>query len=230
MGRFVSDKDQCGNPTEQPLVPWHLLARQSTDESLSSHMKHLGPDLPEHAKHRCAYKLVENGAFGVISVVVIVLNAIELGIACEYSYPPWVDVWYVFDHMFTAFFVVEAIVMISLYRTVYFKDPWMLFDFVIAVASVVDTWIAPFVDLGQTEFIRTFRLIRLLRVIRVTSVVPDLSALVKGLLNSVGGLFWICVLSGVILYMFSVCTVQILGKPDSGYPAYNESDQAISEA
>lgn len=104
----------------------------------------------------------------------------------------------------------------------------MLFDCVVANISIADTWVLPTIGMeGDMSFFRMFRLLRLLRIVKLTRMVPELTVVVEGLLNSMRSMVWIVLLLMVMLYAFAICCVQVIGNADSGYPGYSEEHDDI---
>jgi hypothetical protein len=75
----------------------------------------------------------------------------------------------VLNQIFTAIFTVEAIIrLLALGWRNYFKDGWNIFDFLIALGSVIGIFVSmsTSVQIRGTSTLRAFRILRLLRLLK----------------------------------------------------------------
>jgi hypothetical protein len=100
---------------------------------------------------------------------------------------------------------------------------WILFDISVNIIAVITTWILPLTGNAADDTFRMFRLLRLLRTAQVTKVFPALKIIVEGLLLSTKSMLWILILSCVVLYVCAIICVEVLGREDAGYPAYDHN-------
>eukprot|EP00747_Dinoflagellata_sp_TGD_P114644 gnl/TRDRNA2_/TRDRNA2_171975_c0_seq1.p1 gnl/TRDRNA2_/TRDRNA2_171975_c0~~gnl/TRDRNA2_/TRDRNA2_171975_c0_seq1.p1 ORF type:complete len:602 (-),score=96.97 gnl/TRDRNA2_/TRDRNA2_171975_c0_seq1:532-2145(-) len=177
-----------------------------------------------------AVTLINNFIFRNLVNAVILINTVQMGLAADYKSSEMNPVWEVFDHIFTAIFVVEMITKLFALKLSYFYDRWNDFDFVIAWVSVFDTWIIPLVaDSSNVSIIKVFRLLRLVRIAKLLKIFPDLMVVMEGVVASIRALTWICLLLVVILYTLAICCVQMIGKADAGYGGF-DTDNLMEEA
>jgi hypothetical protein len=70
---------------------------------------------------------------------------------------------------FAIVYTVECIIKIIVYRTMYFKDSWNIFDFVVVLAAwigfIVDTLIGVEIKILTSSF-RTFRVVRIFKMVK----------------------------------------------------------------
>jgi len=181
----------------------------------------------------------EGEVFQVFMMGVIGLNCIVMGIETDMpNLPAWPFVDNIFlliysfelmvriRHSGCGFFICG--------RTVKCADiAWNYLDFVIVLGGVVDQWLLPFMGIlmslsgngngtsvkaglgsqsGQIMMLlRMARLLRLLRLIKLIRKIPDLYKLVVGIIQAMQGMFWVLVLTFVILYCFGLLCVKLFG-------------------
>ena len=101
--------------------------------------------------------IAENPRFQRIIIVLIVANAVTLGLETSPAIMASAgSVLVALDHAMLAVFVAELAIRIGAYGRSFFRDPWSLFDFV-----VVGLALAP-----STENFSVLRALRVLRVLR----------------------------------------------------------------
>ena len=91
----------------------------------------------------------------------------------------------------------------------FFGDPWNVFDFII-VAGCLSEPLLP----GDTAFLPVLRLFRILRVLRIITVIPDLRIIVGALLKSIPSMFYVCLLLGLLFYIYGVMAVFLYSEND----------------
>jgi voltage-gated sodium channel len=154
-------------------------------------------------------KLVNDPRFERTIVVLIVINAIVLGME---TYPHleshlgeamlWVN------HIVLAIFVVEAAMKITAVAPrlgKYFGDGWNVFDFSVVVLSLIPM-------AGQYAMVA--RLARLLRVMRLMSTLPELRLIVSTLVRSIPGFVNVLLLLFIIFYIYAIAGYYLLHEHD----------------
>ncbi len=146
--------------------------------------------------------LVENPRFERFVVVLIIINAITLGLE---TYPAatalFGELLYLLDRLILGVFVLELIAKFIVYRLGFFKSPWRIFDLVVVGIALVPT-------AGAFSVLRA---LRILRVLRLVSVVPSLRKVIGGLLNALPGMGSIMLLLALMFYVFSVMATKLFG-------------------
>ncbi|MEM9575214.1 MAG: ion transporter [Pseudomonadota bacterium] len=146
--------------------------------------------------------LIENARFEQAIVVLIIINAITLGLE---TYPAVMDnfgsVLIFIDQLILAVFVAELIAKFVVYRAAFFKSPWRIFDLVVVGIALVPS-------AGAFSVLRA---LRILRVLRLVSVVPSLRKVIGGLLNALPGMGSIMLLLALVFYVFSVMATKLFG-------------------
>jgi voltage-gated sodium channel len=147
-------------------------------------------------------RLVESTAFQRAIVVVIVFNAITLGLETSDAIMERAGgVLHVLDRTVLVVFVVELVLRLYAYRLRFFRDPWSLFDlFVVGVALV-----------PASGGLSVLRALRILRALRLVSAVPGMRKVVNGLLSALPGMVSIVLLLGLVLYIGSVLATELYG-------------------
>jgi voltage-gated sodium channel len=129
-------------------------------------------------------RLVTSPAFDAVILVVIVANAVVLGLQ---TYPGLVerygDELDLLNGVFLAVFVVELLLRIASYGRRpqdFFRNGWNVFDFFVVSAAFLP---------GVRESSTLLRLARLLRVVRVVRFLPDVRVLLVAVVRSLPPLF-----------------------------------------
>ena len=145
-------------------------------------------------------KLVDSRRFEVAIMVVIVVNAITLGLETDRSIMQAFGPVLVFlDRVALVIFTVELLLKLFVYRLSFFRDPWKIFDFIIVGISL----------LPATGNLSVLRALRILRVLRLVSFVPSLRKVVGGLIAALPGMGSITALLLLVFYVFSVMATQL---------------------
>lgn len=143
-------------------------------------------------------KIAESPRFQNLIYVVIVLNAITLGLG-TYDWSERVeDVITVADDTFLGIFVVEIAIRIAAFGgrpQDFFKNGWNVFDFVVIGAAFLP---------GLRDNVTLLRLVRLLRVVRLVSVMPDLRILVRAMARSIPPIASLVVLTLLLMYIYAM--------------------------
>ena len=147
--------------------------------------------------------LVEGMAFQRAIIVLIVVNAIVLGLETAPSVmAAWGGVLRTLDAAILAVFVVELALRLWAHGPRFFRNGWNLFD--LAVVAIA---LAP--DSGPLAVLRA---LRVLRVLRLISIVPAMRQVAEALLRSVPGLGAIVALLAVLFYVFAVMATKLFGE------------------
>ncbi len=143
-------------------------------------------------------RIADSSRFQNFIYVVIVLNAITLGLG-TYEWNETVDkAITVADDIFLGIFVVELAIRISAFGRRpqdFFKDGWNVFDFVVIGAAFLP---------GLRDNATLLRLVRLLRVVRLVSVMPDLRILVRAMARSIPPIASLVILTLLLMYVYGM--------------------------
>lgn len=172
-------------------------------------------------KRGLAQAIARNDTFANMTLVVISANAMYIGYDAEFNNAAsLLDAELQFiacDNFFCMYFFFEWTMRflafeVKLYG---FKDRWFMFDTILVVLIVVETWILPFVFQGMgddipLQLLKLPRLLRLARMGRLVRSFPELVAMIKGVKvasRAVGSAFML--LFGLV-YVFSIMMFLLL--------------------
>ena len=148
-------------------------------------------------------KIIESNVFQVIVLILIVVNAVILGLE---TFKPIREMLgptlTMADHFILYSFVFELALRIFAYRIDYFKNGWNIFDFAIVLASL----------LAATSGFAAVRAFRVLRVLRVITVIPRMRVVVSALLDAIPGIASVGIVLVLIVYVFAVIAANLYGE------------------
>lgn len=146
---------------------------------------------------------IESRRFDLAITVLIVLNAITLGLeTSDRVMQAAGPLLIAFDRFILAVFVLELAARLAVYRRDFFRDPWRIFDLVVV----------GFALLPSTGSLSVLRALRILRVLRLVGMVPSLRRVVGGLIAALPGMGSIMLLLGLVYYVFSVMATKLFGE------------------
>ena len=144
--------------------------------------------------------LIESTRFERIIVVLIIINAITLGLETSKAVMAAAGPFLLLlDKIILAVFVAELAAKFAVYRLDFFTSPWRIFDLVVVAVALVPS-------AGAFSVLRA---LRVLRVLRLVSTVPSLRRVVGGLLNALPGMGSIVLLLGLVFYVGSVMATKL---------------------
>lgn len=145
-------------------------------------------------------QLIESRRFEAVITVLIVINAITLGLETSPAAMAAAGPLLLFlDRAVLAVFVLELVARFAIYRTAFFRDPWRIFDLLVVAVALVPA----------TGNLSVLRALRILRVLRLVSVVPSLRRVVGGLVAALPGMGSIVLLLALVFYIFSVMATKL---------------------
>lgn len=143
-------------------------------------------------------KLVENEHFQLFIIIMILLNALSMGLETFAFWQNWLGSWTgMIDQIFVWIFLIEVLLKLFVYDFRFFKDGWNIFDFLIVGVSLVP---------GNSA-ISCFRAIRTLRIFRTARLfgrVKNLRMIVSAMLKALPNLGWLFLILMLIFYIFAV--------------------------
>lgn len=119
------------------------------------------------------------------------------------------DINEILNYVFAAIFTIEAIIKITAFGKLYFKDNWNVFDFIIVVGTAIAIILSNSISIAigpQTSILRAFRIGRVFRLIKKAKslkMIFNTMVITIPALANVGGLLLL------LLYMYSVLGVFI---------------------
>ena len=151
-------------------------------------------------------RVVDSTAFTTAVVVVILVNALILGLQ---TYPglerEYGDLLHLLNNLCLAFFGVELVLRISSYRRPwrFFLEGWNVFDFIVIGIAFIP---------GISNSSTIFRLARLARIVRVVHLLPDVRILITGVIRSLPPLGSMAILTTLILFVYGMVGWQLFGE------------------
>lgn len=150
-----------------------------------------------------ARRLVDSPAFERTIIILIVINAITLGLeTSERAMDAAGPFILLVDRLILAVFVVELAVRFYVRRLAFFSDPWRVFDLIVVGIAVLPAT-------GNLSILRAFRILRALRLI---GTIPSMRRVVAGLLTAIPGMSSIAMLLALIFYVFAVMATKFFGQ------------------
>ena len=147
-------------------------------------------------------RVVEAGWFQNFIILVIVINAIGLGLETipmvQERIGPFLAI---IDNLALVIFVLEISAKLIAYRLSYFRDPWNVFDFTIVGIAL----------LPMGGGLSVMRALRILRAMRIISVVPAMRRVVEGLLRAIPSLGAVMALLAILFYIAAVMATKLFG-------------------
>jgi voltage-gated sodium channel len=152
--------------------------------------------------------VADSGVFQGFILVVIVLNAITLGIQTYDISSDLESAISTLDDVFLGIFVVELAIRITAFGSRpdrFFADGWNLFDFAVIAAALVP---------GVRENVTLLRIVRLLRVVRLVTVLPDLRILLRAMVRSIPPIVSLALLTFMLMYVYGMVGWILFGDED----------------
>ncbi|PDW01785.1 ion transporter [Candidatus Viridilinea mediisalina] len=157
---------------------------------------------------RVVYALVEAPSFQRFIILVIVINALTLGLETSATIMAQVGPWlHMLDRIALAIFVLELGLKLWAYGWKFFRSGWNIFDFVIVSIALIPA-------VGALSVLRA---LRILRVLRLFSVVPSLRLIIGALIGAIPGMASILIILSLIFYVSAVLATQLFGNEFSEY-------------
>ena len=151
-------------------------------------------------KRKC-YDCAENARFQNFILLLIVINAVLIGIdtfELNSNIKKFIDVA---DTLVMYVFIVELLIRLVAHGMKFFNDGWNNFDFVIIVISL-----AP-----SSGAFNVFRVFRVFRALRLVSSMPEMQRMVEAMIRSLRGIAAISWLLCIVVYVFSVMGTILFG-------------------
>jgi voltage-gated sodium channel len=155
-----------------------------------------------------ALAVVEHKGFQRLVVVLIVFNAVTLGLeTSERMMSEYGTVLHVLDRATLAVFVLELLLRFYGYGNRFFHDAWNVFDVLVIGIALVPA-------AGPLAVLRT---LRVLRVLRLVSAVPSMKRVVSGLLAAVPGMASVASLLALVIFVAGVMATKLFGGISPAY-------------
>ena len=148
-------------------------------------------------------KIIENKYFVTFITIVIIINAITLGLETSPKIRAQFGIILsLIDKVALTIFTIELITKIVVYKLRFFKDGWNIFDFLIVAVSLIPAS-------GPFSVLRAFRIFRTLRLL---SIVPSMKRIIQAIFISIPGILSVGTIIILIFYISSVLTTTFFGE------------------
>ncbi|CAE7552763.1 Scn10a [Symbiodinium natans] len=182
----------------------------------------------------CFQAIARSSLFDQLTVAVVSLNAIWIAVDTDNNDAVLVSeaepVFQVMENVFCAYFFAEIAIRFCAFerKKHAFMDKWFIFDFLLVLNMVIETWILPLVlsflsgesantiDVSMLRMLRLVKLTRLSRMARVLRSVPELAIIVKAIGLSARSVCVFFLLWLVLIYVFAVVFRQLTDGDDLG--------------
>jgi len=158
---------------------------------------------------RFCYQFGNHPKFSNFIVVLIVLNAITIGLDTSPTLSARFGAWFSYANNFVlVMFIVEAafkIIGAAPRVGQYFKDPWNDFDFLIIILSLIPA-------VGSLAMVA--RLARLMRVLRIIRKLKGLRIIINTLLRSIPDAANVLLLLSIIFYIYAIAGFHLFHEQD----------------
>lgn len=249
---FRAPSNGSSKKSTPKVPPYSRIAEESDEEPASSRalivMSRQETGLQSEGSRRVAGQtwvghfkaMEESSCFDVGVGLVIILNAISIGLETEYMASRWTNetpvAFEIVNGIFCAIFSLEIALRLYVHRLSYFNPEsddfsWKLFDFFVVVTQLAES-IYSF-DTGKSvramrviRLLRTFRIIRTARLLRLFR---ELRVLIVSITGAMRPFVWIIVLIVGITYTFAVFITQLVTDYKVRYRGAVENEERVLE-
>jgi voltage-gated sodium channel len=149
-----------------------------------------------------AKALVDHPSFQRFVIVLIVVNAITLGLETSPRLMADAgDLLHLADRIALGMFVAELGLRFYANGLRFFRDPWSVFDLLVVGVALVPA-------AGPLAMLRTMRVLRILRLV---SAVPAMRRVVRGLLAAMPGMASVAGLLSLVIFVAGVMATKLFG-------------------
>lgn len=159
-------------------------------------------------------KFVEGHLFQNFILAVIVINAVLMGIQTAQNLPAGVQqVLAVMDTACLWIFIAELLLKFVVYRLLFFKSGWNLFDLAVVILSLFSefSFFSVFRIFRVFRVLRSLKALKSLRAFRLVSGLKNLRIIVDAIGSSIPGIFWSGMLLLLVYYIFAIMGTTLFG-------------------
>ena len=176
---------------------------------------------PESPLRNKVWFLVNYPAFQNAITIVIVINITMLATESYAMADWWRQVTEQTNWVFIVIYMIEIILKLIAYSYYFFYDAWNLFDFIVVVASIVESTVGRGAGL---QTLRVLRMLKVLRTIRLVRRARRLRLIVSALLRSIPHIISSLLLLMLAVFLFSVMGVQLFSGSKFGYGLHRRNN------
>eukprot|EP00427_Karlodinium_veneficum_P004033 CAMPEP_0169154616 /NCGR_PEP_ID=MMETSP1015-20121227/52837_1 /TAXON_ID=342587 /ORGANISM="Karlodinium micrum, Strain CCMP2283" /LENGTH=632 /DNA_ID=CAMNT_0009224879 /DNA_START=55 /DNA_END=1948 /DNA_ORIENTATION=- len=174
-------------------------------------------------QHIASHRVFEGVTLGVIA-----FNALWISIDTDYNHAEMLvtaePIFQIAEQFFCAYFSFEWFCRFMAFKKKRngFRDAWFVFDSIMVLMMVLETWVMTFIMLatgvggsggmGNASILRLARLLRLSRMARMARLLramPELMILIKGMVAAMRSVFFTMLLLALLDYVFAILFTQL---------------------
>lgn len=182
-----------------------------------------GEDQPEEEQGSCSRLRkrlpdTEGDRFAMVVGVVIMLNAVVLGLETDLGQEHFI----ICEHMFGVFFTTEMCMRISqLGLRGYLDNKSNWFDALLVCTGDFDLWVSPFLKSANpsakgsgnssAKFMKLLRMFRVMRIVRLFKMFHELQIIMEAFIKALHTVMWVGLLTVILNYICAVFLTQTIG-------------------
>ena len=148
-------------------------------------------------------KLIESSKFQNFIIILIVINAIVLGLETSKNITKdYGKILSFLDWIILKIFIVEIGLKIYVQRIKFFTKPWNIFDFIIILIALAPV----------SQAFSSLRTLRVLRVLRLVSSISTMRKVIEGLFSAIPGIISVSSIMSIFFYIFAVIGTHLYGE------------------
>lgn len=182
-------------------------------------------------------RLAISKKFEVVTLSVIVVNALMIGVDTEYNArfrapgdgPEDVPLpLRVAEYLFCTYFTMEILVRLfgRERKMTLMRDAWFCFDFFLVSLMLTEAFVLPHMGssapMGQLSVLRLLRLLRVTRVARIMKAFPELMMIIKGILAATRTVACTVILMAMVIFVWSILFVSQYHQGDAQDDEFGE--------
>ncbi|XP_025077550.1 sodium channel protein 1 brain-like isoform X2 [Pomacea canaliculata] len=149
------------------------------------------------------HALISDPFFDLGITLCIILNTVFLALQYHGMSSSLENAQRFANYVFTAVFILEAVLKITALTKGYFYVGWNIFDLIVVLASIIDLSVE---NIKGLSVLRTFRL---LRVVKLAQAWPTMRMLLTIIISTLGALANLTGILGIVIYIFAVIGLQL---------------------
>ncbi|KAL4228300.1 hypothetical protein ACF0H5_013731 [Mactra antiquata] len=149
------------------------------------------------------YTIISEPLFDLFIIFCIVLNTVFMSAEHHNQPEALSSLLDISNFVFSAVFILEAILKLTALTKHYFSNGWNIFDLVIVIASIVDMGVT------SVDGLSVFRSFRLMRVFKLAQSWPTMRLLLSIIMNTLGALGNLTLILCIVIYIFAVIGLQL---------------------
>lgn len=182
------------------------------------HDTRISSALEEGLADEADYDACLNKVMGAVLIANVIVLSVELDYGPRNSDSTWEEhmPWFLCETLFIVIFMAEVVIRATYERARWIRSGWNVFDAVIVVVAILETWILPTAagvsikailqTYSVSNLLKGIRLFRLLRIVKLARMYRPIMVTVAAIKGALGGLVYLALLCIVALF-FSACFV-----------------------